>query len=414
MRLTVSDRDLLRGAYGAGPAMAMRLIVAAGRAVGAPRLIDIEGAHVDSCLYHGQSSLDFVERLASSGATVRVPTTLNVGGLDLLRPDSFLGSAAEGNSRRVLMQRYQDLGCQPTFTCAPYQLPGRPRPGEHVAWAESNAIAFCNSVLGARTNRYGDLIDIAAALTGRVPYAGYHVPANRAGRALFTITDDALRRTDPDLLPALLGHHVGRRTRAWVPVVLGLPHELFSEDWGKAFGAAAASAGSVAMFHVVGATPEATTAESATGGQPAELMEGVTAADLGIARDELTSVAEGAPLDAVSIGTPHMSVAQLCAAAEQLSGQRVAVPTFVATGRHVAAQASEAVAVLEQAGVRIVRDTCTYISPVIGSVRVVMTNSAKWAYYAPTNLGYEVALGSTRECLASAVAGQIVKTDSYA
>jgi len=256
-RLSDDEAGMLAGASGPAAALSMRVILAAARIQGAGRLVPITSAHVDSCLYHGPSSLDFARALLSGGGRVRVPTTLNVGGLDRSRPDLFAGPASHGEAARQLMDSYVEMGCQPTFTCAPYQLPGRPAAGTDVAWAESNAIVFGNSMIGLRTNRYGDLIDICAAITGRVPHAGLHIPENRAAQALFTVEQDALARVDADLLPALLGHHIGRRTGTLIPVLDGLQAVPITEDWGKAFGAAAASSGGVAMFHILGATPEA-------------------------------------------------------------------------------------------------------------------------------------------------------------
>ena len=168
----------------------MRLVVRAAEATGATRLIDISGAHVDSCLYHGEATIDFADRLVDGGAHVRVPTTLNVGTLDLLHPELWRGDARLAERGTMLMDRYRALGARPTFTCAPYQLPyGRPAPGDHVAWGESNAIVFCNSVLGARTNRYGDFIDVAAAITGRVPDAGLHRPESRRATLVLPASD---------------------------------------------------------------------------------------------------------------------------------------------------------------------------------------------------------------------------------
>ena len=146
--LTAEERSMLEGGEGAGVAFAMRVLLSAARTQKASHLIPIAAAHVDGCLYHGRSSLDFVRHLADRGATVRVPTTLNVGGLDLNRKDIFLGSAAALGGAAELMEAYVELGCQPTFTCAPYQLPGRPATGVDVAWAESNAIVFGNSMIG--------------------------------------------------------------------------------------------------------------------------------------------------------------------------------------------------------------------------------------------------------------------------
>src|SRR5690606_38038749 len=172
MELSVRDEEFLNGVHGDAGRLAMELVVAVGRAEDATRLIDIEAAHIDGCLYHGQAGLDFALRLA--GGVVAVPTTLNVSSLDLLHHDLYRGEPTTAEQARALMDAYVRLGCQPTWTCAPYQLVDRPRFGAQIAWGESNAIVFANSVLGARTNRYGDFMDIACAITGRAPYYGLH------------------------------------------------------------------------------------------------------------------------------------------------------------------------------------------------------------------------------------------------
>ena len=406
--LTAEERSMLEGGQGAGVAFAMRVLLSAARTQKASHLIPIEGAHVDGCLYHGPSSLDFVRHLAERGAKVRVPTTLNVGGLDLNRKDIFLGSPAALGEAAELMQAYVELGCQPTFTCAPYQLPGRPTTGADVAWAESNAIVFGNSMIGLRTNRYGDLIDVCAAIAGRVPYSGLHVPVNRAARAVFTVDPD-VRGIDADLLPALLGHHVSRLTGTMIPVIDGLADLQIDDDWGKAFGAAAASGGGVAMFHVAGVTPEAPDLATATRGRPPLLERHVTYADLMEAHRQLTSAALDSALGGVSLGTPHLSRAQLVRMADTLAGRSVRVPTYATTSRSVTEAEPDAVHRLEECGVTVVRDTCIYgPSKVLDPDGAMMTNSAKWAYYAPAQLGYQVVLASSAQCVESAVAGRIL------
>jgi predicted aconitase len=377
--------------------------------LGAHRLIPIVGAHVDSCLYHGQASLDFVDRLAAGGARVTVPTTLNVGLVDLIHPELWHGDAATADRGRLLMERYRALGCRPTYTCAPYQLDdARPGLGEQVAWAESNAIAFANSVLGARTNRYGDFIDVACAIAGRVPDAGLHRTDARRARLVLRLADDvpaSLR--DADVLYPVLGLLVGREAGSEVPVLVGLPPEV-GEDRLKALGAAAASSGSVGMFHVVGVTPEASTLQAALGGGRARREVQVTTERLRPARDELTT-APGDRIGAVSLGTPHASAAELDRIAGLLDGGSVHpdVETYVSTGRDVLDAAPEAAASLEGAGVRVVTDTCTYVTPILRGSGPVMTDSAKWAYYAPGNLGVDVVFGSTEECVRSATAGRV-------
>ncbi len=390
----------------------MRLVVRAAESTGATELIDVSRAHVDSCLYHGEASLDFVDRLVDGGARVRIPTTLNIGALDLLHPELNRGDPRTAERGRLLMDRYRTLGARPTFTCAPYQLvDARPTPGEQVAWGESNAIAFCNSVLGARTNRYGDFLDIAAAITGRVPYAGLHrTDARRATLVLRLGTDvpDALR--DADVLFPVLGIVLGRRAGSSVAAIDGMAPGQ-SEDRLKALGAAAASSGSVAMFHVVGSTPEAATLSDALQGEKPEAVEVIGLGELRAARDELTTATSGRPT-AISLGTPHASAAELQRYAALLDDRRVHanVECLVSTGRDVLAQQADVATRLRAAGVELLVDTCSYVAPILRTgAGPVMTDSGKWAYYAPGNIGVGVVFGSSRECIESAVAGRVVR-----
>jgi predicted aconitase len=344
-----------------------------------------------------------------------VPTTLNVGALDLLHPELQRADPAVLDRGRLLMERYRALGARPTYTCAPYQLADvRPALGEQVAWGESNAIAFCNSVLGARTNRYGDFLDIAAAITGRVPEAGLHrIDARRATLVLRLADDVPAELRAADALAPVLGLILGRRAGSAVSAIDGLPAGQ-SEDRLKAIAAAAASSGSVAMFHVVGSTPEAATLDNATQGISAPTEE-VTLSQLRAARDELTSGA-GQSLAAVSLGTPHASLDELERYATLLAGRRVdaGIECLVSTGRDVLAAAEKRGLVrrLRDAGVELLVDTCSYIALILrNAAGPVMTDSAKWAYYAPGNIGAEVVFGSSEECISSAVAGRVVRDD---
>ena len=392
----------------------MRLVIRAAEVTGAQRLIDVTRAHVDSCLYHGEATLDFVGRLVDGDASVRIPTTLNVGALDLLHPELYRGDPRTAERGRLLMDRYRALGARPTFTCAPYQLADvRPSIGEQVAWGESNAIAFCNSVLGARTNRYGDFIDIAAAITGRVPDAGLHRTDARRAVLVLRLADDIPRELrDADVLAPVLGIVLGRRAGSSVAVIDGLPSGQ-SEDRLKAIGAAAASSGSVAMFHVVGCTPEAATLDDALQHRAPERVELIRLAELRLARDELTTE-PGERLAAVSLGTPHASLDELERYAAMLADRRVHhdVECLVSTGRDVMAEAAERGIVrrLRDAGVELLVDTCSYIAPILRNASgPVMTDSGKWAYYAPGNIGAGVVFGSSAECIRSAVAGHVVR-----
>jgi predicted aconitase len=406
MRLIDSDRAALAGEAGEAAAIAMQLVVAAGEAIGATELLDISGAHIDSCLYHGQASLDFAERMSAAGGTVAVPATLNVSSLDLLHPDLYRGDPDTARKARALMDAYVAMGCRPTWTCAPYQLASRPTLGEQVAWGESNAIVFANSVLGARTNRYGDFLDISCAITGRAPATGLHTDEGRRAtiQVDVVVPDEYL---DRDLFYVALGHHLGRAAGTEVAVMTGLD-ERADEDRLKALGAAAASSGAVGMFHVEGITPEAPNRETALGGRSPQSVLTVGVTELRRVIAELSS--EGDTLGAVSIGTPHASLRELVTLARLVAGRVSAVPFYINTGRDVMAEAEEGglIGVLEGFGAQLVTDTCTYTSPIMAPVQgVVMTNSGKWAYYAPGNLGVDVVLAEMVDCVESAVAGRV-------
>ncbi len=388
----------------------MDILLRFGAAIGAASLLEIVQAHVDGCLYHGEVSLDFVERLAADKGRARAPTTLNVGSMDLLHPELIGGAAALRSAGRRLMEAHLALGCQPTFTCAPYQTRFRPGFGDQIAWGESNAIVFANSVIGARTNRYGDFIDLCCAMTGRAPAFGLHLDENRKGEILFRLSD----ATDAtDTLYVAVGAIIGARSQGRIPVIEGLPPPR-SEDQLKALGAAAASTGSVALFHAIGITPEAATYRDAFGGgEPQQIIE-LSSADLRDALAKLSTAPEGAPLVAISLGTPHFSLAEFQTLAPLLAGFRAApgVDVYVNTSRetYAAIAGSGLLAILEAAGVTIVTDTCTYVTSMLRKLDgVVMTNSGKWAHYAPGNLGVEVAFGSLEDCIASAAAGRVVR-----
>ena len=405
MLLSQADEGALAGDAGPAVAMAMDLVVAAGRAMGAERLLDISAAHVDSCLYHGEASLDFASRLADLGARVVVPTTLNVSSLDLLHPGLFRGDQQLADGARSLMDAYVSMGCSPTWTCAPFQLAERPRLGDQIAWGESNAIVFANSVLGARTNRYGDFIDICCAITGRAPAAGLHLDeGRRASLQVDVAVDDEL--LDDDLTYVALGHVLGEEAGTEVAVITGLDHRA-DEDRLKAMGAAAASSGAVGMFHVAGVTPEAETVSAATGGVTPRRMVSV---DVGRLRSAVGELSSGTTrLGAVSIGTPHASTGEIAALARLVEGRRTTVPFYVNTGRNVLEEvAPEHLETIEEFGVTVVTDTCTYITPIMGEPDgAVMTNSGKWAYYAPGNLGVDVVLAGLADCVESAATGEV-------
>lgn len=405
------DRELLCDAHSPAAGFAMRLLVRFAEAVEAESFIDAQSAHIDGCLYHGQVSLDFVEHLLRLGGRVRVPTTLNVGSVDLIHPELFRGDSHVRTNGTRLMKAHEQLGCVPTFTCAPYQTIFRPRFGDQIAWAESNAIVFANSVIGARTNRYGDFIDLCCAITGRVPSYGLHITEYRRARILVGISDLPREWDDPAHICIAVGHAIGRRCGERIPAIVGLPAALQEDDL-KALGAAAASSGAVAMFHAVGLTPEAATLDDAFQGEPPEETIQLTADDLRKAVRGLSTVPDGTQLVAVCLGTPHFSLAEFSRLIPLLNGPAPVIDVYVNTSRGVLQEIETRGwdARLKSLGVTLVVDTCTYVTAVMRDVSgAVMTNSGKWAYYAPGNIGVDVAFGTLSDCVASARAGRVVR-----
>ena len=411
LTLTAEERAAAAGDAGAGLGMAMRIVADTATLMGAPRLIPIASAHIDGALYHGDSGTVFAELLVSGGARTKVRATLNVGALDLTGCSRNRLAPHPRAMARRMMDAYRALGCEASWTCAPYQAGHRPAFGADVAWGESNAVVFCNSVLGARTNRYGDFLDIACAITGRAPDYGLHRPENRRARVVVDV--GALPPSffaDGTAWP-VLGSLFGRLVGEEIGVVAGLA--LYpGEDALKAFGAAAASAGAVGLFHVAGVTPEADTLAAALGGEAAIETIVVTPAMAADARRRLSTAEAPETIDAVAIGSPHLSIAEFDALEAALAGRRLAVPLYACTGRHALAvlERDGRRAGLERSGVVIVADTCVVVTPILPEKpgAVLMTNSGKFAHYAPGNTGYAVLYGSLADCVESAVTGRPV------
>lgn len=415
MKLSERDKKMLGGELGAAPQMAMRILVQLGEVMDAAEMLDVEQVHVDGCIYESEAHLDFAERLASLGGRVILPTSLNATSLDLHHWQAWGVAPAWASKAQRMAHAYTSMGCTPTWTCAPYQTEFVPKFGQQIAWAESNAIVFANSVIGARTNRYGDFTDICAALTGRVPKAGLHLTENRRGQILFDLAALPRALMADDAFFPVLGHYIGKRTGDKIPVILGLPPNT-PQDSLKALGAGAASSGAVALFHAVGITPEAPTLQAAFGGNPIEESVVVSLSELNAARHDLSS-ADGSQLDAVVLGSPHFSLDECMRLAALLGDKRVhpSVECIVTTNRMVAAalQARGLWQRLTDAGVRVCQDTCILLSPLLRQeIRVIMTNSAKYAYYTPNLLERRVVFGSLRDCVESAASGRVLRDET--
>jgi predicted aconitase len=415
LTLSPKDHEMIRGDHGPATKTAMSIVARMAEVAGAKELLDISGAHIDSTVYIGEAGLEFAERLASLGAKVAVPTTLNVSGLDEHHWREWAVPSDWARQAYRQMVAYQSMGTIPTWTCAPYQTEMRPSFGQQIAWGESNAIVFANAVLGARTERYPDLFDICCAITGRAPAIGLHLTENRAGEYLFRLIEipEQLLRSD-DFYP-VFGNLIGKISLDKIPVIAGMTVHP-DEDQLKAFGAAAASSGGVAMFHMIGITPEAPTLEQAFQGKTPDRTTDITMEDLRESRRALTHT-DDSRLHMVVLGSPHFSLAEYKRLALMLEGKRKHpdVKFLITSSRAMTqlAQRAGLLAPLEAFGAQITVDTCILTSPMLpAEIQSLMTNSAKFAYYAPGLLGRKIAFGSLEDCVNSAVAGEIIRDES--
>lgn len=408
LALTPDDRAMLDGDRGHAARVAMRILLRMAALQGAERLIDVSRVHVDGCIYTGPGCLRFAQQLLDWGGRVVVPTTLNAISVDYRHWRDQGVDPVIGEPASRLGDAYVRMGAEPTFTCAPYLLDAPPIEGEQIAWAESNAVVHANSVLGARTLKYPDYLDICIALTGRAPLAGCHLPANRRAGLCIRVAPSA--ETDDAFWP-LLGYHVGGIAGDHVPALLGLEEAVPSGDDLKALSAAFATTSSAPMFHMIGVTGEAPTLERATGGETAIETVEVDSAALRASWHALNG-AEPVHIDLVSLGNPHFSLTE-CERLAALCRDRTkdpAVQIIVTCSRaiHERAHAAGLVTMLETFGVRFVTDTCWCMieEPLIPrDTRIIMTNSAKYAHYGPGLTGRAFRFGSLSACVDAACTG---------
>lgn len=418
LKLTDHEDHLLAGGEGKAKQLAMKIVTTAANAARATQLVEVTFAHIDSGFYSGQVSVDFAEFLLAEGASVSVPTQTNASLVDFahpsLRPAESFPAEVAGAKR--LMEIYEELGCKATWSCAPYHdADGRPSLGQQIIGSESNAVSFFNSVLGARTNKYGQFLDVCGAIVGRVPFVGLHTDEGRLATHEFRLDElGESVRSDPSF-HHVLGIILGARAGASVPVVSGM--EEADEDQLKALAAAAATSGAVEMFHVAGTTPEAASVADALGHVVPKAVTSISESEFRRAHQDLTTDSAG-PLSAVCLGTPHFSVQEFTKLVDHFDGRRVAdgLVMIVSTSRSVYNEISLRgySARLADAGVQITLDTCTYYTPLTTGISgLVMTNSAKWAYYAPGILGVPVAFGSQADCVESAVRGFVHREEDW-
>lgn len=393
--LSDADRAMLDGADGIAVQQAMRILTAMAAQQGATRLTDVTQGHIDGCIYAHPANLIFAEKMADLGAQVRVPTTINAISVDMDHwrdqgvPPSFGGPAAR------LADAYVRMGCRPSFTCAPYLLDSAPAQGEAIGWAESNAVVYANSVLGARTAKHPDYLDLCIALTGRAPLAGVYLDDARVAAR---VIDIAMPDGADDAFWPLIGYLAGLKSPDRIPLLRGLSGA--TRDDLKAMCAAFGTTSAAPMLMVQGITPDdraAPDADHAT----------ITRADMQAAWRMLNDGPE--QIDLIAIGSPHASASECRALAAALTGP-AQIPVIVTAGRQVIADATAdgTIAALTASGVRIIPDLCwcSITEPVFPpDARSVMTNSGKYAHYGPGLSGRALRFGSLADCVSAALTG---------
>ncbi|KAL3472250.1 hypothetical protein BJX99DRAFT_262453 [Aspergillus californicus] len=398
--LTEEDKAILNGGKGPAAAQAIEILIHYARIQNAHELITVTRAHIDACIYTGPASLLIPDQFLSQGARVVVPTTLNAISIDQRRWREL--GVDEGLAKEAdrLANIYVSMGAQNTFTCAPYLLDSPPQTGESIGWAESNAVVFANSVLGARTQKYPDLIDLCIALTGRAPLAGAQTDGGRVPTMCVDVTIQRLEVLEEVFWP-LLGHVIGKIVGGGIPLITGLetvqPRPTMSDL--KGFCAAFATTASAPMCHIAGITPEAAQFTC-------EGLENISCNEeiLRTALLELTTATDDT-VGLVSLGNPHFSLEEFEHLSRLCVGRHKASTTqmIITTNRQVYAQACAAgyVAIVEAFGVEILTDTCWCMieeSMIDTSVKNLMTNSAKYAHYAPGIVHRGVHFGPLRDC----------------
>ena len=397
MKLTPEEQGMLDGREGPLVQKCMKVLVTLGEIYGADRMVKIKNVHAPGVSYRvaGDAGLGYVKDASEMGA-FKVPMTLNTTGVDCfdLETLQFPKDFCEG--QLALNEAYEKMGAIGTYTCTPYVVGGCPGFGEHVAWGESSAIIYVNSVIGARTNREGGPTALAAAVCGCVPNYGYHLDENRKATHLVEVNFDL--KTERDF--AVLGYYVGKKVGNKVPCFVGIPERPVCEQY-KALGAALASSGGIALYHVEGFTPEAPTRDAVLGENyktirfgPAEYEE----------VEKFFTLKE--PADLVVIGCPHCTINEVRDIAHALEGKHVKVDMWVCLSHQVYALAERMgyVRTITDAGATFVRDTCPILCPTSPKgYKGVATNSGKLAHYIRGLWNMDSELVQLEDCIRAAL-----------
>lgn len=415
MHLTEQEKQILDGKWGEAARIAMSILTELGESIGAKEMIQISLVHTDSGFYLGDAGLDFVEHLAGLKAKVAVPTSLNNTSYDLKRGHEYGITAELIEKIKRLEKAHIKMGVTPTWTCAPYQGGLLPKFGDAIAWSESNAIVFANSIIGARTNRTGDLIDICVAITGRYPKSGLYLTENRKAELLVRLTNITNEMLADTSIYPLIGYLIGELAGSRVAAIDGIPQNIDIDSL-KGLGAAAASSGPVALFHIVGVTPEAQTLDMCLKGKSPEEVIDIDVEMIKNAEKRLWTTKEE-KVDWIALGCPHFSYMEFMKLASLVEGKKIHkdVAATVFTNRTVYAwlNGSGILKILKEAGIEVYTDGCLLLYPQKkGHISVMMTNSAKAANYIYSQAGLDAAYGSLEDCVESAIAGNIRRRSS--
>jgi hypothetical protein len=407
VNLSKDETAILAGSRGSGAARAMEILAALGRIGGAEDMVEVESVQVSGVSFRniGIHGLRFLQEWAGQGSKAVVPAYMNPGGADrrlwkaLGLPEDFV------DKQERVIKALLGLGIKPTLTCTPYHAAPRPKLGDHLAWSESSAVCYANSVIGARTNREGGPSAIAAALTGRTPRHTLHTDAGRLPTTVVEVGCPVPNVSDAGALGYLTGQLLAHDPRGGIPFLRGVeaPADVTREAWLKALGAAMAASGSVGLFHLEGVTPEA----AASGPElMAAAARRVKVESLEQARRELFS-AKGRP-DVVAFGCPHASLDELKRLEALFGGRRASVPVWVFTAEAVRRKAEKSgmAGRLAACGATLVADTCIVVAPLAEmGIKNVATDSAKAAFYLPSHQGVGVCFESQEAAVEAAVAG---------
>ncbi len=396
MELTKQEQAMLAGAEGYAVRKSMEILVALGEIFGAKTLIDVGSVQVAGVSYHnlGDAGLEFLNSLAADGK-VKVLTTLNPAGMDLENWQQLGISPEFAEKQNLVIDAFQRMGILVSCTCTPYLIGNLPLYGEHIAWSESSAVTFANSVLGAKTNREGGPSALAAAFVGKTPCYGLHLDENRIPEVHVQVNTQLTKLSDW----GALGYAIGKKAENKIPYITGI--KIAELDELKTFCASVVTYGSKPLFYIKGITPGS---EAPT--QPKQTVV-IERADIQNAYDNINDVVEA--IDFVCVGCPHCSIKEIQVIAELIRGKKVkgGIELWVATSR-TAKQLSDKrgyTAIIESAGGKFACDTCMAVAPLKGRFKALATTSAKGCFYSRQNL-MKTKMGSIEECINSAVTGK--------